>query len=104
MVPQAGTTKARPMSTPVFELDLSAGSYIKGIQLTDNMFLARTTFAQLQSIMRDPRDLQPTSRRSGFEAEALEEEAGIHELIQRALTGAKKSNVPRYADYILQVV
>ncbi|WCB96704.1 hypothetical protein DSM104299_05470 [Baekduia alba] len=87
-----------------FTLDLSAGIYIKGIQLSENSFLATTNFGQLEAVMRDPRDLQPNARRSGYEAERLEEEAAIHELIQRALTGAKKSNVPKYAQYIRDLV
>jgi uncharacterized small protein (DUF1192 family) len=85
-------------------IDLSAGIYIKGLPLGENSFLAVTKFAQLQAIMRNPRDLQPSARRNRFEAEQLEEEASIHELIQRALTGAKKSNVPKYAQYIYEVV
>jgi hypothetical protein len=85
-------------------IDLSAGIYIKGLPLADNSFLAVTKFGQLQAIMRNPRDLQPSTRRVGYEAEQLEEEASIHELIQRALTGAKKSNVAKYGEYIYEVV
>ncbi len=91
-------------AAPSSGIDLSAGTYIKGLRLSDTSFLAVTKFGQLQSIMRDPRDLQPNARRVGFEAEQLDEEASIHELIQRALTGAKKSNVPKYAQYIYDVV
>lgn len=85
-------------------IDLSAGQYVKGLRLSDTSFLAVTKFRQLKSIMRNPRDLQPNAKRVGFEAEQLDEEASIHELIQRALTGAKKTNVPKYAQYIYEVV
>jgi DGQHR domain-containing protein len=85
-------------------LDLSAGAYMKGLPLSSTSFVAVSKFAQLSSIMRDPRDLQPNARRGTFEAEQLEEEASVHELVQRALTGAKKSNVPKYAEYILETV
>lgn len=86
------------------DLDLSAGQYVKGIPLGENQFLAVTHFNQLELITRDPELLQPAARRMGYDAEALEEEAEIHELIQRALTGNKKQNVPRYATYIENVV
>ncbi|MDW5598270.1 DNA sulfur modification protein DndB [Conexibacter stalactiti] len=86
-------------------LDLSAGSYVKGLPLSSTSFLAVTTFAQLSQIMRDPRDLQPNARRGrSFDADQLEDEASIHELVQRALIGAKKANVPKYGAYILDTV
>jgi DNA-sulfur modification-associated len=85
-------------------LDLSAGRYVKGIRVNKDTFLAVTSFNQLQGVMRNPRELQTAAKRSGYDAEALEEEAGIHELIQRALSGSKRSNVPSYAAYIREVV
>ncbi len=85
-------------------LDLSAGKYVKGIRLNDHTFLAVTKFNQLQGIMRNPRDLQPNVKRAGYDAEELQEEADLHELVQRALSGSKKSNVPSYASYIEDVV
>lgn len=94
---------ANDLSQPM--LDLSAGSYVKGLPLSGSSFLAVTTFAQLTQIMRDPRDLQPNARRGGsFDADQLEDEASIHELVQRALAGAKKANVPKYGAYILDTV
>ena len=54
--------------------------------------------------MRNPKDLQPNTKRTGYVAEELQEEADLHELVQRALTGNKKSNVPSYAAYIEDVV
>jgi DNA sulfur modification protein DndB len=85
-------------------LDLSAGSYVKGLPLSPTSFLAVTRFAQLAAITRDPRDLQTNARRGRFVAEQLEEEVAIHELVQRALAGAKKANVPKYGRYILDTV
>jgi len=87
---------------PVF--DPSAGNHVKGITLSDRAFLAVTNFNQLKGFMRDPEILQPNARRVGYNAEELEEEAGIHELIQRALAGNKRGNVPKYRDYIADVV
>jgi DNA sulfur modification protein DndB len=84
-------------------LDLSAGSYVKGIKLNDTTFLAATSFQQLRTITRDPDVLQPGSKR-GSDEPGIEAERAIHELIQRAMAGNKKSNVPRYARYIEQLV
>lgn len=83
--------------------DLSAGKYLKGVPVARPMFLAATSFNQLQGIMRNPRDLQPRAKRSAFDDE-LQEEAELHELIQRALTGNKKTNVASYATYIEDLV
>lgn len=90
-------------TTTATELDLSAGSYVKGIRLDDTTFLAVTSFQQLRTITRDPDVLQPGSKR-GSDEPGIEEERAIHELIQRAMAGNKKSNVPRYARYIEQLV
>ncbi|MEK7424154.1 MAG: DNA sulfur modification protein DndB [Actinomycetota bacterium] len=81
-------------------LDLDAGTFIQGLPSGEGKFLATTNFKKLMRVMRNPRDLQPTARRVGAEALQLEDEASIHELIQRALAGSKKANVARYADYI----
>src|SRR5581483_7364476 len=86
------------------ELDLAAGTYIQGLPSGTRKFLATTNFQKLMRVMRDPELLQPTAKRSGADAQQLEEEAAIHELIQRALAGAKRSNVNKYADYIEGVV
>lgn len=85
------------------ELDLSAGKYLKGIRLHDNTSLLVTKFSQLKGIMRNPKELQPAAKRSNLDDD-LEGEVEIHDLIQRALTGNKKSNVAPYAAYIQAVV
>ncbi len=87
---------------PVF--DPSAGNHVKGIPLSDKAFLVVTNFNQLKGFMRDPEILQPNAKRAGYNAEELEDEAGVHDLIQRALAGNKRSNVPKYQDYIADVV
>lgn len=84
--------------------DPSRGVHVKGIPLTDTSFLAVTNFNQLQTITRHPVDLQPSARVTGYDAETILEEAQLHELIQRALTGNKKTNVSRYVTYIEEVV
>lgn len=89
--------------TTTTELDLSAGAYVKGVRLSDTCFLATTTFQQLRTITRDPDVLQPGSKR-GNDDPAIADERAIHELIQRAMAGNKKSNVPRYTRYIEQLV
>ncbi|OLT01445.1 hypothetical protein BJF90_32050 [Pseudonocardia sp. CNS-004] len=90
-------------TTTATELDLSAGSYVKGIKLNETTFLAATSFQQLRTITRDPDVLQPGSKR-GSDEPGIEAERAIHELIQRAMAGNKKSNVPRYARYIEELV
>lgn len=85
------------------ELDLSAGAYVKGIVLNDATFLASTTFSQLRTITRDPAVLQPGSKRGNDDPD-IESERAMHELIQRALAGNKKSNVPKYTLYIEKLV
>jgi DNA sulfur modification protein DndB len=84
--------------------DPSRGVHVKGIPLTATSFLAVTNFNQLQTITRHPADLQPAARVTGYDAETIAEEAQLHELIQRALTGNKKANVGRYSSYIEEVV
>ena len=84
--------------------DPSAGNYVKGISVRRDVFLAVTRFNQLRAIVRDPALLQPSTRLRAYDGEELEDEAQVHEMIQRALTGNKKHNVPKYRDYILDVV
>lgn len=92
------------MTTIQPELDLSAGSYVRGISVNDTTFIAVLSFQQLKVITRDPALLQPNAKRPGSDADDLENEAEIHELIQRALTGSKKTNVGSYKNYIAGVV
>ncbi|GGQ44697.1 DNA sulfur modification protein DndB [Couchioplanes azureus] len=92
------------MTTAIEELDLSMGSYVKGITLDDHTFLATTNFRQVKTITRDPVLLQPNARRGVADVDELEHEQSIHELIQRALSSGKKANVPKYRAYIERLV
>ncbi len=84
--------------------DPAKGIHVRGLQLTGDSFTAVTNFDQLRSITRHPADLQEGVRRTGYDADVVAEEAEIHSLIQRAMTGAKKRNVKDYAFYIQSVV
>lgn len=84
--------------------DPTRGAHIKGMRLGEASVLAVTSFDQLQIITRHPADLQQGARLSQYDAEAIAEEIELHELVQRALTGRKKSNVASYARYIAEVV
>jgi hypothetical protein len=95
--------KARIMTIPSVELDLSAGTYVKGIALNPTTFLALTQFQQLRVVTRDPDVLQPNSKRGSDDPDIIGERQ-IHELIQRALSGGKKSNVSSYQRYIEELV
>jgi hypothetical protein len=84
--------------------DPSRGVHVRGIPLTSTSFLAVTNFNQLQTITRHPADLQPSAKVTGYDADTIAEEAQLHELIQRALTGNKKANVARYSLYVEEIV
>ncbi len=89
--------------TPTQEMDLSAGLHFKGIPIDNNTFFVATTFQQLRAITRDPALLQPGNKRAGGDPD-IEQEQTLHELVQRALTGSKKSNVEKYSRYIQGIV
>lgn len=86
-------------------MDLSQGQFVKALRLDDNTLLVTAPFAQLKQVTRDPAELQAAgpSSRAGFDPD-LEEERGLHELVQRTLSGNKKTNVPKYAEYIAATV
>ena len=90
-------------TTDAAELDLAAGSYIKGIRVNQQTFLASAAFQQLRTVTRDPDVLQPGSKR-GSDDPSINDERAMHELIQRALAGNKKSNAVRYQGYIEELV
>jgi hypothetical protein len=86
------------------DLDLSAGQYVKGIPLSDTVFLATTNFNQIKTITRNPMYLQSGTKRNLFDSDEIEEERDLHDLIQRALTGNKARNVLPYRRYIESVI
>lgn len=82
-------------------LDPSAGFYLRGVAVSPTSFAAAVSFRQLRTVTRDPMTLQlTTTRRRGDDDPELEAERGIHDLVQRAVSGKKKSNVAGYAGYI----
>lgn len=86
------------------DLDLSAGQYVKGVPLSDTVFIATTQFNQIKTITRNPVHLQAGTKRGLFDSDEIEIERDLHDLIQRALTGNKAKNVPSYQRYIETVV
>jgi len=90
------------MANPADEIDLSAGVYVKGIRLSENVFIAATSFQQLKAITYNPALFQEKSIKKSSDAD-LVSEAKIHDLIQRALTGSKSRNVDPYKAYIENV-
>lgn len=91
-------------TTPEEDLDLSAGQYVKGIRLSETVFLAASTFNQIKAITRNPAHLQLGTKRTPYDSDEIEEERNLHDLIQRALVGNKAKNVPAYRRYIESVV
>lgn len=94
------------MTTPVNsadEIDLSAGVLVKGIALDANTYFVATNFQTLRAITRNPVLLQRNQRGRPLDPD-IEQEQDIHELIQRALTGSKKSNAEKYRKYIEGIV
>ena len=89
------------MTETIPSLDLAAGVFVKALPLHKTMAVGSTSFAQLRQITHDPRDLQTNVRRKDDD---LEQQIELHDDVQRALSGNKRSNVPKYADYIGKVV
>lgn len=85
------------------QLDPSAGFYLKGVGVDDQTFLASVQFRQLRAVTRDPMTLQATGTRRDDDPD-LADEREVHDLVQRAVTGSKKSNVARYAAYIVGIL
>lgn len=85
------------------DIDLSAGVLVKGIELDANTYFVSTNFQTLRAITRNPVLLQRNKRARPLDPE-IEQEQDIHELIQRALTGSKKSNAEKYRRYIEGIV
>jgi DNA sulfur modification protein DndB len=89
---------------PAEDLDLSAGQYVRGLPLSNTVFLVTTTFKQLRTVTRNPVQLQPGAKHSAFDSEEIEDERELHALIQSVMAGSKAKNVPNYRRYIEGVV
>jgi DNA sulfur modification protein DndB len=87
----------------VEDMDFSLGSYVKGIEVNDRQFLATFQFQQLRAVTRDPALLQPNTRQRASDPD-LSELGELHDLVQRALQGNKKTNAKKYRQYIENVV
>jgi DNA sulfur modification protein DndB len=82
-------------------LALDEGTLLRGIPTADeHRFVSVSPLGRLFKVVTDPRELQPGKKHRGYDAAVLDAEAEVHELVQRALTGAKRQNVPKYAAYI----
>jgi DNA sulfur modification protein DndB len=84
-------------------MDFSRGSYVKGITVNERQFLATTQFQQLRGVTRDPALLQPNTKQRASDPD-LSELGELHDLVQRALQGNKKTNAKKYRRYIESVV
>ncbi len=82
-------------------LNPTDGHLIAGVQLDDHRFVGRVRPAQLFQIAPDPRD---TETKKKLEAsKELQELKEVREEVQRLFAGAKEKNVPRYAQYIVDL-
>ncbi|MFB7461398.1 DNA sulfur modification protein DndB [Streptomyces sp. NPDC056188] len=91
------------MSVNIEDMDFSRGSYVKGIAVNERQFLATTQFQQLRGVTRDPALLQPNTKQRASDPD-LSELGELHDLVQRALQGNKKTNAKKYRQYIESVV
>lgn len=91
------------MTVNIEEMDLSRGAYIKGIPINETSFFAVIPFRALRGITRDPALLQPNSKQRANDPD-IAELGDLHDLVQRALQGNKKTNVKSYKKYIEDVV
>ena len=82
------------------QLDPSAGFYLRGVTVDTTTFLATVQFRQLRAVTRDPMSLQLSTAPRRDEDPELEAEREVHDLVQRAVSGKKKTNVVGYAEYI----
>jgi DGQHR domain-containing protein len=83
------------------KLNPTDGHLIAGVQVDEHRFLGRVRPAQLFQIALDPRD---TENKKKLEAsKELQELKEVREEVQRLFVGAKERNVPRYAQYIVDL-
>ena len=83
------------------KLQATNGHIIAGTQIDANRFIGRVKFAQLSQIAPDPRDTE--NKKKYDSSKELQYLFGIREEVQRSFEGAKKKNVPSYADYIIDL-
>lgn len=83
------------------KLSATNGHVIAGAKIDAHRFVGRVKAAQLFQIAPDPRDAEDKKKYDA--SKALQELQGIREEVQRNFEGAKRKNVPSYADYIAAV-
>jgi DGQHR domain-containing protein len=82
-------------------LNPTNGHIIAGVMIDEYRFLGRVKAAQLFQIAPDPRDTE--NRKKVDVSKELQELRAVREEVQRLFEGAKKKNVPSYAEYIAEV-
>lgn len=83
------------------ELKPADGYIINGVRLDNFRFIGRMKGSQLLKIVSDPRNTEDTRQRTGNTA--LENLYLLRQEVQRLFDGAKRANVGKYAEYIVQV-
>ena len=82
-------------------LNPTNGHIIAGVKIDDHRFVGRVKAAQLFQIAPDPRDTE--NKKKVDSSKELQELHSIREEVQRLFEGAKKKNVPGYAEYVVDV-
>lgn len=82
-------------------LNPTNGHIVVGTRVDDHRFVGRLMAAQLFQIAPDPRDTE--NKKKVDASKDLLELQGVREEVQRLFEGAKKRNVPAYADYIVEL-
>jgi hypothetical protein len=82
-------------------LDAVDGYVLPGIKVDEHRFLARVKVAQLLKMCEDPRRSEDPRQREGNTQ--LQSIYDLRTQVQRLFEGAKKTNVPKYAEYIVLV-
>lgn len=82
-------------------LNPTEGHIIAGAKIDEFRFVGRLRAGQLFQIAPDPRDTEIKKKVDA--SHELQELLTIRQKVQRHFEGAKKKNVPSYADYILAV-
>jgi DNA sulfur modification protein DndB len=83
------------------QLDGVDGYVLPGVQVDNHRFIARVKSAQLLRMCHDPRRSEDPRQREGDAR--LQSVFELRTKAQRLFDGAKKSNVPKYADYIVML-
>jgi DNA sulfur modification protein DndB len=79
----------------------TSGHIIAGTVIDGNRFVGRLMAAQLFQIAPDPRDAE--NKKKVDASKELMDLQGIRDEVQRLFDGAKRKNVPAYAEYIVEL-